>query len=822
MKSQKLFSPKLIFQPQFLVALTLVLFVYALYGANIVRWRNSPDFGWRTQYDSGPNVVAQVFGSAERAGLRVGDTIKAINGKAYSTFDELYFKIRNDEPGSVNIYTVERDGKTFEFHIPTSRLGLLAVLKLSIPIFAIGLIYVIIGVLVFIMKPQASESWLFLVMTFFMGMDISLGSPSDLMRPLWFYDIRRLSDVIIPAPLIHLALRFPKPRSFLVKKPWLSVVPYVLSLILLILYKTTSTAYWNPPPILELINNIYLMSGIMIFLVSMVWNIFKETSIIRLQSQVILLGIILGFFIPTVELLSRNLWGICLFPDPVLGYSFFLSIFPLSIGYTIVKHNLFDVDVYIKRAVGYSIMTVLVGTAYFSMQIGMETAFQPLFGDYSKKVFPILFAILIVFLFNPINRRVQKGVDKLFYRKKFDYKETVISISHALTSVLNLDEIIKRIIRTIRDVMFIDMAGVILLEPQKNSCQTVFIGDGAVNLKEQVKDLCIPYDCPLLNLISKEKKLITRYDIEKDPRYIDLKEPCSKRFSEMGASMVMPLIYQDEVRGALALGYKKSGHFYTREDIDLINTLADNGAVAIENTKLVDQIKKEEIIRTNLSRYLSPQIVEDIIKKDVRVNLGGDRRVVTVLFMDMIGFTSLSERLQPEEVVSILNEYFTEMSEAIFRWEGTLDKFAGDQIMAFWGAPTDQPAHAELAVRCAIDLSKKLDELRKRWEREGKPVFDSGIGINTGEALVGNIGVEGKKMDYTVIGDSVNLASRVEKLTRQYKTRILFTEYTLAHIEDCLKSNRLGPIKLTDLAEVKVKGKEKGVRIYKVESVGEI
>lgn len=140
-------------------------------------------------------------------------------------------------------------------------------------------------------------------------------------------------------------------------------------------------------------------------------------------------------------------------------------------------------------------------------------------------------------------------------------------------------------------------------------------------------------------------------------------------------------------------------------------------------------------------------------------------------------------------------------------------------FLAFWGAPIEQPNHAELAVRCALNISKKLDELRERWKEEGKPAIDCGMGLNTGEVLVGNIGVEGKKMDYTVIGDSVNLAARVEKLTRQYGTRMLLTEYTLEHIKECLDSNRLGHIKLTDLDEVKVKGKEKGVRVYKLEFI---
>ena len=492
-------------------------------------------------------------------------------------------------------------------------------------------------------------------------------------------------------------------------------------------------------------------------------------------------------------------------------------IFPASIAYAIAKHNLFDVDVYIKRAVGYGIMTAVVGLTYFTLQVGVRTAFQPVFGEHSEKIYPVLFAVLVVFLFNPLNKTVQTAVDKLFYRKKFSYKETVTKVSNALTSMLDLDEVIRKLINTVRLEMFIDKAGVLILDDKKKECQTIFIGDESEGVKPNENE-CIQYDDPFVDVLTKNKKLVTIYDINEDPHYRDIKDTCSERFSRMGVSMVLPLVYQDTVKGALALGYKKSGHFYTREDIDLLNTLANSGAVAIENAKLVDQIKKEEIIRTNLSRYLSPQVVEDIIHKDVEVNLGGDRKVVTILFMDLIGFTSLSEKLQPEEVVSILNEYFTEMSKGIFKWQGTLDKFAGDQIMAFWGAPFEQPNHAELAVQCALEVSKTLDELQKKWEKEGKPVLNCGIGINTGEVLVGNIGVEGMKMDYTVIGDTVNLAARVEKITRQYESRILITEFTFEHIRKSIESGRMSGVKFTDLAEVKVKGKEQGVRIYRVSS----
>ncbi len=137
-------------------------------------------------YDSGPDVAAQVFGAAKEAGLRVGDKIMAINGKTYSTFDELFFKVRHDKPGSVNTYTVQRDGKTEEISITTGRLGLLAVVKRSVPIFIIGFIYVIMGIIVFVMKPQTTESWIFFIMSSLIGIHISYSAPSDLMYPMWY------------------------------------------------------------------------------------------------------------------------------------------------------------------------------------------------------------------------------------------------------------------------------------------------------------------------------------------------------------------------------------------------------------------------------------------------------------------------------------------------------------------------------------------------------------------------------------------------------------------------------------------------------------
>lgn len=224
-------------------------------------------------------------------------------------------------------------------------------------------------------------------------------------------------------------------------------------------------------------------------------------------------------------------------------------------------------------------------------------------------------------------------------------------------------------------------------------------------------------------------------------------------------------------------------------------------------------------IREMFSNYITDKIVQELIDHPEMAKIGGERRELTILFSDVRGFTSFSEKYSPEEVVAILNEYLGEMTDVIMRWGGTPDKFIGDAIMAFWGAPVRQENHAELAVRCAVNMVSRLSLLQEKWRAEGKPILDCGIGINTGEVIVGNIGAEGKKMDYTIIGDHVNLCSRIEGLTRKYNVNILITEHTLAKIRGALESAQIGHVRIQGLDNVIVKGKEHPVKIYELASI---
>ncbi len=217
--------------------------------------------------------------------------------------------------------------------------------------------------------------------------------------------------------------------------------------------------------------------------------------------------------------------------------------------------------------------------------------------------------------------------------------------------------------------------------------------------------------------------------------------------------------------------------------------------------------REKQEIREAFQNYFSPQILEAILREPERLKLGGQRREVTVLFSDIRSFTAITERLAPQQLTRLLQEYFSEMAEAVFVTDGIVDKYIGDAIMAFWGAPIEQQDQADRAVRTAIDMTKRLAALQAKWAKEGLPFIDIGIGINLGIATVGNFG-SAKRFDYTVIGDTVNAASRLEALNKDYKSHIIISEST--------KEQLTGAVEVRDLGEVQVRGKEKSIRIFEV------
>lgn len=217
--------------------------------------------------------------------------------------------------------------------------------------------------------------------------------------------------------------------------------------------------------------------------------------------------------------------------------------------------------------------------------------------------------------------------------------------------------------------------------------------------------------------------------------------------------------------------------------------------------------KQRVLIKGMFSTYVNPSVVEELISNPEKLKLGGERKELTVLFSDIEGFTTFSEGMQPEELVGLLNEYLSRMTGIVFRYDGTLDKYEGDAVMAFWGAPIPQNDHALRACKSALEMQGALLELRRQWATKGRPTIKVRIGINSGEMVVGNMGGTGK-FDYTVIGDSVNLASRLEGANKLYASSILVSERTY----ELVKEHILG----RELDLIVVKGRSEPLRIFEL------
>ena len=223
--------------------------------------------------------------------------------------------------------------------------------------------------------------------------------------------------------------------------------------------------------------------------------------------------------------------------------------------------------------------------------------------------------------------------------------------------------------------------------------------------------------------------------------------------------------------------------------------------------KFLSENRNKEQIKNAMGKYISKDVMNNVVKNIDNLGLGGKRAIVTVLFSDIRGFTSMSEKMSAEDVSMILNEYFAQMEPIINKYNGVINKFIGDAIMVIFGEPIQDINHPKNAVKCAYEMLKKVSYLREKWLEEGRPKFEIGVGINTGEVFIGNIGTE-NRMEYTVIGDSVNLASRIEGYNKVYKTNLLISSSTYNSVSDCAD--------VIKIKEVQIRGKSKKMDIYEV------
>jgi serine phosphatase RsbU (regulator of sigma subunit) len=560
------------------LAFIVVFFSFSfLYFLNLLQWSRGPDFGWSISHQIVGFVFVEVYGEAEKAGLQVGDRIVSVNDVKVDSYSQVQQNLSR-ESTEENRYEVERQGQLVKVRVPNKPLGFGKAFQRFGLTWVLGLVFFSLGVIVFSMKPGTRPSWAFLIMMFNVGLFITFMFTSKL-TPAWLNFVLIFAFSFLPASFLQLTQTFPVERPWVEKHLWSMWAPYVFSMIIFLIMISSASRFIDVSPLWKKVTHFYLICSILLFLASNGFAYIKSSSVIaQMRSKVILIGSALAIVFPVANLVTTIFFQLLLFRNPIFNLPFFIF-FPLSIAYAIAKHNLFDIDAIIKRTYGYILTTGTIVGLYGLVVLISNLAFAR-FEITKSPLFPLVFVLAVVFFFNPIRNRVQKFIDRVFYRLEYDYQETVQRISEALRSLLHLDAIGKSILNHSVGIMFIESGSVMVL----NSKEQVY-----ESITEPSFQLKIPAEDPLIEKISTGKNEVTLYDIQEDPLFEKVREECKKTFGELKATLIVPLIYENRLTGLISLGGKKSGKFYTREDINLLKTLANQGAVAIENARLFEE-----------------------------------------------------------------------------------------------------------------------------------------------------------------------------------------------------------------------------------------
>ncbi len=380
---------------------------------------------------------------------------------------------------------------------------------------------------------------------------------------------------------------------------------------------------------------------------------------------------------------------------------------------------------------------------------------------------------------------------------RVDYER--LRITWELTRDIGLERDLNKLLEKILFALFKFVnadRGVILLTEADGSLQP------RVARRRDGTDAPIQVSSTILKKIIEEKTSVLTHDASMDFAASKGKSMILNRIS---SAIVVPLLFENVVLGAVWLDSETLAQFQPK-DLELITAVGNQAAMFIENIQLGKKIEQEIVTRERFSRLLSPNVAEQVISGALEVKKGGTLvKDCTVFNSDIRGFTRMSEGASAESMVELLNDYFEQMVEVIFKYEGTLDKFMGDGIMAFWGAPAVHPDDAVRSVQAALDQMESLGKFNRRLMEVDQPPLAIGMGLHTGPLVAGYVG-SSKALSYTVIGDTVNTSARLCGVA--LAGQIIITEATLSRLG--------GRFEVEELPPAHLKGKEKPTRIFNV------
>lgn len=505
------------------------------------------------------------------------------------------------------------------------------------------------------------------------------------------------------------------------------------------------------------------------------------SPLVSQQVTVLLLGIGLGLGLWLTLMLAPLL---ALYPpplDPQVGAALVL-LYPLAIGYATVRYRLFDATVVIRRSVAYTALAGVIAAAYALALAGANVVLAR--ADLARSPwFAGAFMFVVALAVYPLRERMQRTVDRLFFRERYDYARAIQGLARSMTSLLDLDEIDRRLRTTIESTMH----------------------------ARRVRLVTGPVPPPIAPVLAAAGGALTRYQVAADPRLATVAPGALAAYQELQAEVVVPLRFQDALHGLLVLGPKRSEAPYTAEDLALLETVADQTAVAVANAEAhrrvveyAQQLERSLLIRTNLAKFV-PQRVRQLIEASPEAPLLEKRETdVSVLFCDISGYTRLSSRLAPETLDALVERYFGAFLDEIVKHGGDVNETAGDGLMAVF----HEGEHAAAAVEAARAIQRRTRELNAELAGTVEPLRMH-IGINTGPASLGATKIEGRagtRWTYTASGLTTNVAARLAALAEG--GQIVLSAST---------RERLGPgLALDDLGPQALKNVDRAVQAFRL------
>jgi signal transduction histidine kinase len=631
-----------------------------------------------------------------KRGIKFGDIVKAVDGKPVTDADEVRKMVAGTRPGTSLTYTILRGDQTFELTVPVTVFDLRDMIFPSLSWQLMGLIYVLSGLIVFYLRPNLPVSRAFLFHGMVAGYAVA-ASPA-----YCIINSNNLPLILMPLlgpSVLILSLYFPvelKRRKLVIALLAITTLPIIFFNLYYFLHISRFLV----------VDKIFLAHTVLTFglgaLLMFISFVASTDAAVRQKGKIVVFGFVVGAIGCGIGVLGALVFKV---------FNFFwmfipMALAPLSLTYAIVKHNLFDVDVFIRRSASYLLASGIVLVLFFTLIAGFSFILQGITGQ-SSQIAAVLSTLVMVILFLPLQRRMDRSLDRRFFRERYEYQATIQRASAVLVSIIELDRLLNQILNTILDAIQIERGWIMLRQPEPKLLQLA----AARGYADPARWQSLPLDHPLARHLQEKGRALQLHDIEGQEPSREQRDEILEWMRELQVMLVIPILYERRLIGVLGLGEKKTGAGYTGEDVGLLFTLMMQTAVSIENARKVEELKKMVELETSYRELKKLDEMKDdflsMVSHDLRTPMTSIEGYAELL-LERLGRPEPAEQKLCLEVIAKESQRLTRLIDSLLdlqRFEAgmmeldfqevDLGKLVQESVASFLGAAYAKQIHLE-------------------------------------------------------------------------------------------------------------------------------